>query len=73
MNSMVEAPVAMVESVAELRLPPGSDSRLKTLMDRNTNAELSEDERTELESLVELSQVMSLVRAQALQILGRKP
>lgn len=42
-------------------------------MDRNTEGFLTESERAELETLVELSEQLSLVRAQALQLLGRKP
>jgi hypothetical protein len=34
---------------------------------------LAEAERAELEMLAELSEQLSLVRAQALQLLGRKP
>ena len=73
MASVIEAPISMVESVAALRLPPRADRRLQSLMDRNTNGNLSGDEREEFEALVELSQKMSLVRAQALHILGRDP
>ena len=42
-------------------------------MDRNNEGRLSSDERDELESLVELSESMSLVRAEALRLLGRSP
>ena len=41
-------------------------------MDRNTEGLLQESERGELEALVELSEQMSLVRGEALQILGRQ-
>jgi hypothetical protein len=42
-------------------------------MDRNTNGALAPREREELEMLVELSETLALVRAQALHLLGRKP
>jgi len=42
-------------------------------MDRNNEGLLQESEREVLEALVELSEQMSLVRGEALQILGRKP
>lgn len=40
-------------------------------MDRNTEGQLSEVEREELEALVELSETISLLRMQALRVLGR--
>jgi hypothetical protein len=42
-------------------------------MDRNTEGTLSPDEKDELEALVELSERISLIRADALVLLGRKP
>jgi hypothetical protein len=42
-------------------------------MDRNNDGMLNESERAELESLVELTQTLSLVRAQAFQLLNRRP
>jgi hypothetical protein len=65
--------VEWVESVSDLRLPPKADARLQQLMDRNTEGLLTETEGTELETLVELSETLSLVRARALQLLGRRP
>ena len=73
MAAVVQAPLEMVEAVASLRLPPKADHRLQVLMDRNTNGNLAAEEREELETLVELSETISLVRAKALQLLGRKP
>jgi 2-keto-3-deoxy-L-rhamnonate aldolase RhmA len=72
MSTVVEAPLEMVEAVAALRLPPKGDRRLQSLMDRNNDGALSVEEREELEALDELSQTIALVRAQALQLLGRK-
>jgi hypothetical protein len=73
MGAVVQAPLEMIEAVAALRLPPKADRRVQDLMDRNTEGALTPGEREELEALVELSESMSLVRAQALHLLGRKP
>jgi hypothetical protein len=73
MSAVVEAPLEMVEAVAALRLPPKNDRRLQLLMDRNTNGTLTPEQKDELEALVELTETIALVRAQALRILGRKP
>lgn len=73
MNSVVEAPVDWVESVGNLRFPPKADLRLQELMDRNNEGALVPPEREELDALVELSEQLSLVRARALQILGKRP
>lgn len=42
-------------------------------MDRNNEGFLQESEKEELEALVELSEQLSLVRGEALQILGKQP
>jgi len=71
MSAAVLVPVDFLESVAALRLPAKADARLQRLMDRNTNGDLPVDGRAELESLVELSEPFSLIRARALHLLGR--
>lgn len=63
----------MVEAVAALRLPPTANRRLQTLMDRNNNGLLTPQERDELAALVEISETLSLVRADALHLLGLPP
>lgn len=73
MSPVVPAPVDWVESVSRLRLPAKTDRRLQDLMDRNREGRLTELERAELESLVEMSEAISLVRAKALHLLGRTP
>jgi hypothetical protein len=73
MSPVVEAPLDMVEAVAALRLPARSDKRLQGLMDRNNEGSLTPTEREELESLVELSETLAIVRARALHLLGRHP
>ena len=67
------APIDWVESVSRLRLPAKTDRRLQDLMDRNNEGALSAAEFAEMESLVELSETMSLVRSEALHLLGRRP
>ncbi len=71
--SVVSAPLDWVELVSDLRLPPKADRRLQDLMDRNTEGQLSAEEFADMESLVELSETLSLVRAEALHLLGRVP
>ena len=73
MNSVIPAPLEWVESVGGLKLPIKADHRLQSLMDRNNEGQLTPDERVELEALVEVSETLSLVRAEALHLLGRRP
>ena len=73
MSGVVQAPLDFVEAVAFLRLPARTDRRLQTLMDRNNEGPLTPGEREELESLVELCETISPLRARALHLLGRKP
>ena len=73
MSSTIDAPLEWVETVSDLRLPPKADKRLQELMDRNNEGLLTKAERADLESLVELSEQLSLVRAEAFVLLGRKP
>ena len=72
-NSTIAAPVDWIEAVGNLRFPSKADQRLRELMDANNEGLLQESEREELEALVELSEKLSLVRGEALQILGRQP
>ena len=73
MSTTIDAPLEWVETVSSLRLPPKADQRLRELMDRNNEGLLTKTERADLESLVELSERLSLVRAEALHLLGRRP
>ncbi len=67
------APSEWVESVSRLKLPAKADDRLQALMDRNNEGQLTLDEREDLESLAGWNESLSLVRARALRLLGRKP
>jgi hypothetical protein len=73
MSTTIAAPAEWVETIGDLRLPAKTGTRLQQLMDRNNEGRLSPPEREELEALVELSERLSLVRAEALQLLGRRP
>jgi hypothetical protein len=73
MTAVIQAPVQLVESVANLRLPPKADRHLQSLMDRNNEGTLTAEERDELAALAELSESIALVRSQALHLLGRQP
>lgn len=73
MTAMLETPRELVQSFAELRLPSRTDAKLQSLMDRNNEGRLTPEEREDLEALVELSESLSLLRARALQALGRRP
>ncbi len=73
MNSTIAAPVDWVEAVGKLHLPSKADRRLQELMDRNNEGLLPPAEKEELEALAELSERLSLVRGEALQILGKRP
>jgi hypothetical protein len=72
-NSTVAAPLDWVKAVGNLHFPSKADHRFQELMNRNNEGLLRESEREELEALVELSEQLSLVRGEALQILGQQP
>jgi hypothetical protein len=72
-NATIAAPVDWVEAVGNLHFPSKTDNRLQELMGRNNEGLLEESEKEELEALVELSEKLSLVRGEALQILGKRP
>ncbi len=73
MDATVDAPLEWVESITMLGLPAQADKRLQELMDGNNEGKLSDQERADLAALAELSERLSLVRAEALHLLGRKP
>jgi hypothetical protein len=73
MDSVISAPVDWIQSVGNLRFPAKADHRLQELMNRNNEGLLSQQERAELEALAELSEQLALVRAEAMQILGKQP
>jgi len=57
------------ESIVPFELPPGVDSRLQELLDRQDKGiELSPAEKREAEGLVELAEFLSLLRLRASRI-----
>jgi hypothetical protein len=70
MSAIVSVPIELLEAVAELHLRARADQRLQQLMDRNTNGSLTAVERAEFETLVEWSEAIAPLRAQALHLLG---
>ena len=72
MSATIAAPLDWVEAGGNLHFPIKADRRLQDLMDRNNDDLLDSVERDELEALVELSEQLSLVRGEALQILGKR-
>jgi hypothetical protein len=69
----MEAAPEWVESVSRLSFPDRTNRRIKNLMARNNEGQLSESEREELASLVEMSESIALIRSEALRMLGRRP
>ena len=73
MSDVISVPQEWVEAVGELKLPDSTDRLLQELMDSNNDGTLTNNERAELVSLVELSEELSLIRAGAFQLLGKEP
>lgn len=73
MEATIDAPIDWVRSVGDFKLPPKIDRRLQELMDLSNEDRLGQRDREELESLVELSERLSLLRAEALLLLGSQP
>lgn len=61
------------EAILKLRFPQESQQRLQRLMDLNNEGRLSEDEREEIARYVQVSELLSLLHADALKRLGRQP
>ena len=72
MSAVISAPKNWVDSVSHLRLPPRSAKRMQDLMDRNTEGALGPLEQEELEALVEWSEEVSLIKAEAMNLLARE-
>ena len=73
MGRTIDVPLRWVEDVATRVLPEKTNQHLQQLMDRNNEGLLSDQERAGLAALVELSERLSLVRAEALHLLSGKP
>ncbi len=62
-SSRVEVPLDLPADLARLSLPEGVDRRLQSLLDKQDRGEpLTDDEAVEAEGLVELSDLLSLLR-----------
>lgn len=71
MNAIIPAPREFVEALSQFRFPPQTDARLQQLMDLNNEGQLTPAQRDELASLAEMSETLSLFRAQALHLLAK--
>lgn len=67
-----ETPAAILEDVVNLNFPPETAARMTWLMDRNTDGLLTLTERRELTALVDWGHRISVLRARAMLVLGRK-
>jgi hypothetical protein len=66
MSHTVAIRLEMPDDLARFRLPPGVNERLQTLLDRQDGGErLSAAERKEAEGLVNLAEMLSLLRQRA--------
>ena len=71
MSQAVQFELEIPDDMVGLRLPPGVDQRLRTLLDRQDRGEtLTAAERDEAKGLVNLSELLSLLRLRA-ERLGR--
>ncbi|WP_437338604.1 hypothetical protein [Sorangium sp. So ce394] len=62
----VHIDVELPSDLAQLRLPEGVDRRLRALLDKQDRGEqLSADEAIEAEGLVDLAELLSLLRLRA--------
>jgi len=63
-------PVAWVRAIMKLPFPASIDDRLQKLMDGNTEGQLTPEEYSELEELVDLNEQISLARGRARIVLN---
>lgn len=69
----IETPEQLMEAIADFHLPRSTDEHMQRLMDRNNDGELSIEETEELTALADLGTAISLLKAHAMRLLGRKP
>ena len=71
MSQPVQIQLDMPDDLARFRLPDGVQRRLQDLLDRQDRGEcLSADEHCEAEGLVNLAELLSLLRARAERLVG---
>ena len=69
MSQHVLVELELPEDLAQCRLPRGVDDRLQILLDRQDHGEdLTPEEQTEAEGLVNLAEFLSLLRLRARRI-----
>jgi hypothetical protein len=68
MPQMVAIQLEVPDDLARFRLPPGVNSRLQELLDRqDTGKRLTAAERKEAQGLVNLAEMLSLLRLRVVQ------
>jgi hypothetical protein len=66
MSRVVAIEVELPDDLARFRLPPGVNARLQELLDRQDRGQpLKEAERLEAEGLVDLAELLTLLRLRA--------
>ena len=65
MGRIVGIPIELLEEVARLVFPPATQEALGRLMDKTNEGLLSEEEREELQALVDLNELVSLLKGRA--------
>jgi hypothetical protein len=69
MSQHVLVEIEMPAGLDDFKLPPGVDERLQELLDRQDRGEtLTDNERKEAEGLVDLAELLSLLRLRAQRI-----
>ena len=65
-NATIDLKIAVPQELARLHLPEGVDRRLQALLDKqDSGTPLTPDEQAEAEGLVELAELLTLLRLRA--------
>ena len=65
-NATIDLKIAVPQELARLHLPEGVDRRLQALLDKqDSGTVLTPDEQAEAEGLVELAELLTLLRLRA--------
>ena len=65
-NATIDLKIAVPQELARLHLPEGVDRRLQALLDKqDSGMPLTPDEQAEAEGLVELAELLTLLRLRA--------
>lgn len=74
MSQVIAIELEMPDDLARFRLPPGVNARLQELLDRqDSGLPLKESERLEAEGLVDLAELLTLLRLRAEGAAGKIP